>query len=103
MNIITSNNLTTVAAPVYQANSNAASLPGSGEAGPSSRAPPLESLKNSFSDNSNDSMFAKAKEMQNSGASENDIRNFIENEVANNSDDQSNDSGRTGRLIDILV
>lgn len=103
MNIITSNNLAPVAAPVSQAYSNSLALPSTGEAGPSSRAPPLEGLKNTFSDDARGSLFAKTKDMKDSGASDDDIKSFVEREIANNSPDNSNDSQRTGRLIDILV
>ncbi len=103
MNIITSNNLAPAAVPAQQAYSNSLALPSTGEAGPSSRAPPLEGLRNTFSDNARDSLFAKTKDMKDSGASDNDIKSFVEIELANNSRDSSDDAQRSGRLIDILV
>ncbi len=103
MNVSTSNDLTTTAISLYQAQSNPSWPPGAGDAELSSRVAPLDALDNSFSDKAKDALYAKAKEMKNSGASDDDIKSFVNTELATNGDDESADSQRTGRLIDILA
>jgi len=103
MNVSTSNDLTSTAMSLSQAQSTPIPPPGSGEAGPSTRVAALEPLGGALSDGAKDALFAEAGNLENAGASFEEIKAFVSSELEAGGVDLSSGSQRSGQLVDMMA
>lgn len=77
--------------------------PGGGDkGGPPDHASAIESLGSSLSDDVKDALFAGVEELEKSGASFEEIKSFVDNELEANGVDVSGGGQRSGQLVDVM-
>ncbi len=74
---------------------------GNGE-GPPSHAQAIETMGSSLSTEVRDSLFAAVEEMQETGATFDEIKSFVDTEMEANGIDMSGGQNRSGQLINIM-
>jgi len=74
---------------------------GSGE-GPPSHAQAIENLGSSLSTEIRDSLFSTVEEMEEAGASFDEIKSFVDTELEANGIDMSGGQSRSGQLVNIM-
>lgn len=101
MNVSVSADIT--AAGVTQTQSRPPPPPSGGRGeGPPSHATAIEKLGSSLSDDVKDSLLASVQELEESGASFEEIKSFVDNELEANGVDFSSRQSRSGQFIDIV-
>ena len=83
-----------------QPQSHASSPPEGGEGGPATYVSAMESSGGSISSSAKDTIYAGVEELEDSGASAEDIRAFVDNELEANGVEGSS---RSGQLVDMMA
>ena len=103
MNVSTSNDLTSTAMSLSQAQTSPPMPPSGGDGGPSSRVAPMEALGGALSEDARSALMAGTSQLAESGASFDEIQTFIDRQLAAGDGDSSAGSQRTGQLVDMLA
>lgn len=94
--------LTSASLSQTQSQSRPPPPPGAGGEGPPSHAAAIENLGGKLSDETRDSLFAAVQEMEEAGASFDDVRSFVNSELEANGVDTSGGQSRSGQLVNII-
>ena len=100
MNLNISSSMTATA--MTQSQSRPPPPPGGGGGNPPDHASAIEKLGSSLSNEAKDALFAGVEELEESGASFEEIKAFVDSELEANGVDVSGGQQRSGQLVDIV-
>lgn len=69
---------------------------------PATQVPTIENWGNALSDDARDALYAGARDMEEAGASEEQVREFVENQLESQGASVPEGAPKTGRLIDVF-
>ncbi len=75
---------------------------GGGKGGPPDHASAIESMGSTLTDDAMDTLLAGVKELEDSGASFEDIKSYVDTELEANGVDVSGGQQRSGQLVDMM-
>lgn len=102
MNLNISTDLTSATISQAQSQSRPPPPPGGGKGGPPDHASAIESLGSTLTDEAKDSLYAGVAELEESGASFEEIKSFVDSELEANGVDVSGGQSRSGQLVDVM-
>ena len=102
MNVSISTDLmaTAMSLSAPQPQSHSSSPPGGGEGGPSTYVSAMESLGGTLSNVAKDTLYAGVEQLEDTGASSEDIRAFVDSELEASG---AGGSERSGQLVDMMA
>lgn len=100
MNVNLSSNLNTAA--LAQTQNRPPPPGGGGRSGPPDHAAAIEKLGSTLTNEAKDSLLAGVEKLEESGASFEEIKSFVDGELEANGIDTSGASRRSGQVVDIM-